>query len=318
MGKGKHPVRACLPELFRPAASYEDKFSQESGFGTGESSIFRLRVRRLCKKAIFWLLILALILGAAAAATLAWKVQTVAADDTARYAGADLIDASGVTAGDIMLGIDGDAVESRLRTAYPLIAHVRIKRSLGGQVTVIAEEEQRVYYTQHYMNYYLISGETMEVLYVDSTPEMWSSVDAVYVGLPEEARLRRGEKLTYEYLPYPGENAGQEISTYDVRSDNPAKEFAYIAKVLDAVMESPFGPRVTGIELSDKYDIWFVMDGHIRIVLGNDRDIDVKLQNAAQTLSGKDLSVRASVDASAPDKVTYQEKADLVLPEWAD
>lgn len=315
-GKGKHHVLRHVGALFRPCASYESKFENGETFGAGEDALMRLHTKKLCKKALLWGILPLLLVVVLLAGSFIWRVSGVSSKGTERYTGSELAEASGLTAGDRMLGFNASDVEKRLRTAFPLLSDVKVVRHVRGSVELRASEESSVYFTQHYLNWYLLSGKTDEVLYVDASPESWRSIGAVYVGLPEEARLRRGDKLTYAFLPYPHEGADQEVSTYEIHKETPEQEFAYVNEVLTAVMSSPLGARVSGLELGDRYDLWFLVDGHIKVVLGNEKDLELKLQNAIRTLASADESDFFVLDASAPERVSLRRQPDMQLPEW--
>lgn len=316
-GKGRHQVFRHIPALFRSCTPYEQKFETKDTFGAGETAILRLRTKKLCRRALLWGILPAVLIAGLLAGSFVWRVSGVVSNGTERYAGADLAAAAGLNAGDRMLGFNASDVEKRLRTSFPLLSDVKVVRHVRGAVELRASEETAVYFTQHYMNWYLLSGTTNEVLYVDASPDAWKSVGAVYIGLPEEARLRRGERLTYEFLPYPHEGADREVSTYEVRKDTPGQEFAYVDEVLDTVMGSVIGPRVTGLELGDRYDVWFLIDGRVKVLLGSAQDVDLKMKNVISTLSSSDVSDLCVLDASTPERVSLRHQPDLVLPEWA-
>ena len=107
------------------------------------------------------------------------------------------------------------------------------------------------------------------------------------------------------------------MSTYEVRKDTPEEEFAYVGEVLDTVMGSALGPRVTGLELGDRYDVWFLIDGRVKVLLGSAQDADLKMKNVISTLSSSDVSDLCVLDASTPERVSLRHQPDLVLPEWA-
>ena len=92
-------------------------------------------------------------------------------------------------------------------------------------------------------------------------------------------------------------------------------------EVRTAILNSSLARHVTGMELSDRYDLWFLLDGKIKIRLGNtDRlaAITVFCTLAATVLAKQtEPSGPALLDASDPAAVTYREAPDITLPDWA-
>ena len=96
------------------------------------------------------------------------------------------------------------------------------------------------------------------------------------------------------------------------------EEFAYVDEVRTAILNSSLARHVTGMELSDRYDLWFLLDGKIKIRLGNTDRLADKLSLAATVLAKQtEPSGPALLDASDPAAVTYREAPDITLPDWA-
>lgn len=302
----------------RRPRSFQAKFGRKGTFGTNVP--YRTRFR-----AFYWLygtgicLLAAVILsGAVFGLSFAWAVTDIRVEGTARYRAEDIRESSGIHTGDLMLGFTASETESLLRQQYPLLASVRIRRTPDGTVTIAVREEDKLFYTCHYGNYYLLSAETLRVIAVDSAPDGWLDYTPVYIGLPEEARIRVGDALTFAFLPYPAERESGNAATYEVETGTADEEFAYVSEVRDAIMNCSLAGHVTGMELSDRYDLWFLLDGKIKIRLGNISRLEDKLSLAAAVLAQQtEPDGMALLDASDPSAVTYREAPDMALPEWA-
>lgn len=247
-----------------------------------------------------------------------WRITEVTVEGCDRYAPAAITDRAGIREGDLCLGFDTFAVERRLKEELPLLERVKVHIGITGHVTISVSEEEALYYTQHHTNYYLIAADDMTVLDVSSDPRGFANAGAVYVGLPEEARVRVGDKLSYIYLPYEPVTAPEEEVTYPTQNEDPNKEFAYVQKAIDTVMGWSLAPRVTGMELSDRFAAYLVLDGRIRVDLGKVDGLDRKLNRAAQILEmeGEGEDIPAVVNVSNPDRSSYREDAALILPPW--
>jgi hypothetical protein len=210
----------------------------------------------------------------------------------------------------------------------PLLDDIRIRRQLNGSVTVSFNEITEVYYTCHNRNYHLMDAAHREVLGVFSQPGEARRVGAVYVGLPESARMRVGEPLSFIHLPYEPHSAPSDnLADYEIEIDEAEVEYAYVTEFIDTLMASPLAERVTGMELGDRYDLWMVLDRRIKVRVGNMDELERKLILAARTLEEREEaggvtgsmpgSMPVILDVSNPARIIYRMSPDIVLPEWA-
>ncbi|MBQ7316663.1 MAG: FtsQ-type POTRA domain-containing protein [Clostridia bacterium] len=248
----------------------------------------------------------------------AWKVDTVKVEGAEKFSADALLYAAGISADDSMMSFGERGVTEKLQAVHPLIRDVRIKRSLNGTVTLQVSEEETVYYTCLRSNYYLISAEDLKVMGVASEGDLFKSYGAMYIGFPEEARLTVGKKVEFAYLPYEPVSAPEEVATYEVETEEADEEFAYVWDFVNTVCDSSLSGHITGMELSDRYDLYLVYDGYIRIRFGNTQDMDRKLRLAEDILQKENdgEKIPAEMDVSAT-KGTYREIPDLSLPAWA-
>lgn len=249
----------------------------------------------------------------------AWKVKDVSVTGTVQYDPEIIAEASEIHAGDSMMSFDRSSLEEKLQADYPLLREVRIKRSLKGYVTLRVVEETNLYYTCHNSNYYIISAEDRLVLGVSSYDIEYQSYGAMYLGLPEEARVRVGEKITFAYLPYEPVSAPEELATYEIITGEAEDEYAYVWQFMEAVegIEALAG-RVTGVELGDRYDLYLIFDGYVKIRFGSMKELERKLNVAVEILAEEidGSRIPSVLDVSDPQKSTYREDPALILPDW--
>ena len=135
--------------------------------------------------------------------------------------------------------------------------------------------------------------------------------------------MRVGEELSFVNLPYEPESAQNDLSDYEIETDEPKVEYAYVTEFIEAVMESPLGARVTGMELGDRYDIWLVLDRRIKVQIGNMDELERKLTLVERSLEDRveegrdDVSMPMLVDVSDPTRTIHRASPDLELPSWA-
>ncbi len=250
----------------------------------------------------------------------AWKVKDVTVEGIVQYDPEIIAEAAGIRVGDSMMSFDGRSLEKKLQADYPLLRDVKVKRSLKGKVTLRVTEETDLYYTCHHSNYYLISAKDRTVLGVSSYGVEYKDYGAVYLGLPEEARVRVGEKITFAYLPYEPVSAPEELATYEIITEEAEEEYAYVWTFIETVRDNAaLKDRVTGVALGDRYDLYLIFDGHVKIRFGSMKELERKLNIAVEILAREmdGSRIPAVLDVSDPQKSTYREDPELSLPDWA-
>ena len=251
------------------------------------------------------------------------KVTSVSAEDGTYYTAAAVLAHAGIEAGDEMLGFDGFAKAKELKKSLPLLDKVKIRKHLNGSVTVSFTEVEKLYYTCHNQNYYIINAETREVLCVAGDATEARRVGAIYLGLPECTRVRVGEELTFINLPYAPETDSPELSTYELETYEPERENAYVFAFVEILMNSSVAERVVGMELGDRFDLWLVLRGGIRIRVGTMDELERKLTLADRSLQDKAASggipagMPTLVDVSDPARIIHRSSPDVELPFWA-
>ena len=251
------------------------------------------------------------------------KVTAVSAEDGTYYTASAVLAHAGIEAGDEMLGFDGFAKAKELKKSLPLMDKVKIRKHLNGAVTISFTEVESLYYTCHNQNYYIINAETHEVLNVAGDAAEARRVGAVYLGLPECTRVRVGEELTFINLPYAPETDAPEISTFELETYEPERENAYVFEFVEILMKSSVAERVVGMELGDRYDLWLVLRGGIRIRVGTMDELERKLTLADRSLKDKAASggipagMPTLVDVSDPARIIHRSSPDVELPFWA-
>jgi len=249
-----------------------------------------------------------------------WKVAQVSVEGSMFHSEQEIIEAASIEEGDYMLGFDDGKVAKAVRAACPILESVQVTRQLNGNVTLRVKEVENLYYTCHHTNYYLINGDSMKVLDISSTDSLYREYKAKYLGLPEEANLQVGKKVAFDYLPYAPADKPEELFTYEVETKEPEEEYAYVKVLKEALENSRFAGYLTGIDASREHDLYFVFNGDIMVKLGNIKELDQKLEQAA-TLATKNLSsaeARAVINVSDLSKSTVRENSQLEMPDWCE
>ena len=301
---------------------FKEKFAKDARpFGSGERytspDLGSIPLLLLCMLGVVILTVGVMLLGKLP------KVTSVSAEDGTYYTAAAVLAHAGIEAGDEMLGFDGFTKAKELKKSLPLMDKVKIRKHLNGSVTVSFTEVEKLYYTCHNQNYYIINAETREVLCVAGDATEARRVGAIYLGLPECTRVRVGEELTFINLPYAPETDSPELSTYELETYEPERENAYVFEFVEILMNSSVAERVVGMELGDRFDLWLVLRGGIRIRVGTMDELERKLTLADRSLQDKAASggipagMPTLVDVSDPARIIHRSSPDVELPFWA-
>ena len=246
------------------------------------------------------------------------KVAEVHAEGGRMYDAEHLLYYADIQSGDVFLGVDAPAIEKQMKRYMPLLRAAHVRKHINGNVTISTTEYESLYYTCHNRNYYAFTTDAWEVLCgmaEDSEPRR---VGAVYIGLPEAARVRVEEKITFINLPY----AVGDPSAYEAETDVPEKEYAYVKEFVNTLMSSPLASRVVGMELSDRYDLWFVLEGSVRVSVGDMSELAEKLASVQMVLedraaSGVDAGeMPLEVNVSDPTRTVVRSSPDVQIPAW--
>lgn len=297
--------------------SFHELFLTKGHFGNSPIARKRICAKKVLRGCIVGLSILLVLTSGLTLGSMAWMVTDLRVEGAVGYNGDDLLSVSGIQVGDRMLDFSTSEVEKHLQTRCPMLATVEVERAMNGTVSITVTEEKRFLRTSHYQNSYLLSADTLRVIAVDTASDAWRSMNAPYIGLPEEAWLQVGETLTYRYLTYPAEGEAADAEVTAPSGKTAEEYFRYVGTVRDAVLNSSLGARVTGMELGDRYDLWFLLDGCIKVYLGNADSLTYKLSQAEVVLSRQQSTgSKAVLDVSDPAQVSYREVPDMELPSW--
>ncbi len=249
------------------------------------------------------------------------KVRNVTAKDGRIYSAEVLVHYADIESGDLLWGFDSASVAKQMREYMPLLDTIRVRKHLNGDVSIRVTEHENLYYTCHNRNYYVFTADELRVLCVRPTDSEARQGSAVYIGLPESARVRVGETVTFINLPYASDTTAG-TSGYEAETEEPEVENAYVMTFVEAVMKSPFADRVMGMELSDRYDLWLVLEGSVRVSVGDMSELADKLSIAHRALEERGLSAGStdglpvSVDVSDPARIVFRSSPDIDIPDW--
>ncbi len=250
------------------------------------------------------------------------KVKEVRAEGGRIYSAEVLIHYADVKTGDNLWGFDTMSVEKQMKEYMPLLISARVRKHLNGDVSISAVEYKNLYYTCHNRNYYIFTTDDLHVLCALPTAEEAQRVGAVYIGLPETARVRVGESISFINIPYALDTQVENPSDFEIETDTPEREHAYVQAFVDTLMTSPLASRVKGMELSDRYNLFFVLEGNIKISVGDMSELASKLDMAHRGLAEREAAgtdtgdLPLAVDVSDLVRIIFRASPEVDIPAW--
>ena len=200
-----------------------------------------------------------------------------------------IIEASGVQIGDEIIGMDLRAVLDRLDAAYPNV-HFTVSPT---PFSIKIKAEMRAIAYMEYAGKWFSLDRDFRVLDMSENEEAFAGL--LEIRLPEISGLSVGSVVTFA----------------DAETDR-----AYIGTMLELFDTLGLNGRVNLLDVSQKFNVSYVVDGSTRIVLGKVSDLEVKLELAEKMLAAREgVSAYAVVDVSDLKKSTYRpmDSLDMLL-----
>lgn len=192
----------------------------------------------------------------------------------------EIIAASGVEIGTEIIGTDWKVMEQNIERQCPVeIQQITITAS---KVKIHVKEREIAYVK--YGDYWFSLDENFIVTDI-------SQNEADFLGL-----------LRMELPQINGINEGEKLSFADGNMD-----LTYIQTMIAYMDENGLTPRVALLNVSDRFNVSYVLDGSIQVVLGKVRELDAKSELVNEILSLKNGADAYSViDVSDVKRTTYR------------
>ena len=207
--------------------------------------------------------------------TMLFNVDRVKIEGNTLYEEMDLIKTSGIEKGENLFEVDTAYAEDKLYSVYSYIEEVEVKRSFPNSVTIKITEAVPFSVVEEADGYTLVStgGKVLE---------------------------RGLEEVPYGMLSVRG------ISTVTNSEDN-TKRKDLMMRIIGTMQELKMEDYVF-LDLTDTLEITMIYDNRVRVKLGNELELEYKLQFVDSVISEKLPKVGYQlVDASVPGKIMTKE-----------
>ncbi len=198
--------------------------------------------------------------------TVFFNVETIKVTGASNYTAQEIIDASGIKAGDNLVRTVTDKCAERIMTELVYIEKAKITRSFPNTMIIDVEASEPAANFACHDGYLLVSsgGKVLEKI---TEPK---------VGLLNFT----GAEVYPVLLP------GERFSSIEEHKTETAFELMKCFNSEDAV-ESGLREKVTDIDMTDRADISYTYDDRVQVRLGSINDIEYKIKFSYEILSSK-------------------------------
>ena len=175
----------------------------------------------------------------------------------------EIISASGVRSGDKLYKIDEKEAEQKLVKGCPYIKTVKIKQVFPTTLCFVIEEQEPGWYVQVGKDFYGLDYD-MKVLLESYIEQDFIDHELTKLVLPELEEVIVGE------LPH-----------FASGDEQLKKE---TLKIIDAFRTHEIKERLTGLDLSNRFEIKLEVDNSYEIYFGDMKNFDIKMQFLTEVL----------------------------------
>ncbi len=209
------------------------------------------------------------------------EIEVEFTDGSKRISVQTVIDATGVSVGDEILAIDLNTVMANIKAKCPdllvesvSVTPTKLKIKVSDRAVMTAECAGR----------WFALDRDLTVLSESATKDPYSEL--LTVNLPEIYGIRVGETVRF----------------LDEQTDR-----SYIAEAIEFLKENELLDRTTLLDVSEKFNVSYVLDGTLQIRLGRMSDLESKLEMVELILERRgSVSEFAVIDVSDPARSTYR------------
>ncbi len=214
------------------------------------------RTKRRAKIVRISILVLSIILLCLLFLTLAlphFLVKEVSVKGAGRYTAEELVALSNIKIGEEILAVDMNSAIDAILKNCPYVHSVSVTVHLSGKVVLNVVEEKDLMYAEE-DGIYVSFSRSFSVLEIKESAEAFS--DFLYVELPVMTSLRAGGRVRF------------------ASGDEWAKEA--LLSLVERLKKSSYGDKLTKISVKNEREVYYVLDGKCKVILGEMKELDEK------------------------------------------
>ncbi len=192
------------------------------------------------------------------------------------YEASELAGAAGIKKGDRLYGIDIEEAKEQILSRYIYIESVEIKRVFPNKVRFVIESRTPSWYLEISGDYYILDS-SLRVLEQTKNIDMIRNAGITRLSIPSPNNVIEGEIITF------GNSDGEREQT---------------ERIMNAVLLSQIKPRLTSLDIENRFDIHLEIDGKFQADIGRYENIEVKLKTIYKTLEDQESEARKAIGGS--------------------
>ena len=210
-----------------------------------------------------------------------FKVKTVDATGMEHYSAEQILQASGIEAGDNLLTLSKATVASRIQAELPYVREVQIKRELPNRVIIAVKEFD--------VSYAVKDAEGNNWL-ITATGSLLEQVD--------ERTAAEHVSVTGFVLDQPV--AGQQFSIQAAQENDTAATVQQqtVIQLLTLLEQSEVADHVVSVDVPASFDLSFWYGNQYHVLLGSAEELEYKLQYLAEVIKNLDSYASGEIDLS--------------------
>lgn len=217
--------------------------------------------------------------------TVLFNCAAIEVEGNSRYTAEQIITQSGIEKGQNLLHIDTKAAQTRISAAFPFIDEVEVQRSFPTKIRIVVKEAEK-----------------------------WFQVSSGGVNAAVSRLGRIVELGTTPGLPVVEGYDPEELSPGKTLASNEQGKTPIPSQILEMAEECGL-PKITRIDMTDRFDISVDCGDNITLLVGGVSDLSVKFAEAAGAIKVEKSDV--TIDLRAEEKMFVRDKneQEQVLPE---
>jgi hypothetical protein len=227
----------------------------------------------------------------------------------------EIVEASGIGEGDLMILHPFFAVSHSIKENLPLVEKARVYKLPFGKVIIDVEVRELDFYTRIGDKYCAID-ENLRVLDISAKRSKYSAGGAAFVMLPETRDPVTGESLIFYDTVEETDTEGELL--YEVKEE---RYYGYVSNFLSAISDNgAIKEHTDGIDLREKFNVTLVYQMKYQVRFGAATALDSKLGVLSSILEDGSVvnMTKAVIDISSPSNATAREEIELDFSEFDD
>ncbi len=183
------------------------------------------------------------------------RVKKFEVSEGSHYEAAELAMAAEIKRGDRLYGLDKKEIEKRILDACPYVEEIKIRQSFPNKIKFITVEREAIWYVEISGDYYVLDGD-MRILEETKELDRLNEAGIARLTLPNIHVAMVGEIIEYG-------NSAEEIENTD--------------KIIELLLSSTLGERISEADIDNRYDIHLKFDESFSASIGGYSKLEVKL-----------------------------------------